>query len=294
VPCIFIRILAFWYKNQTLVVKWGSCFSTSFSVTNGVRQGSVLSPYLFCIYVDAISRSLNDLKIGCKVRDQIINHLFYADDLCLFCPSSLGLQVLLNVCYICANELDIVFNRAKCKIMIFKCFSLRNIALPSFSINGQILDECISYKYLGHIITNDCCDNSDISRQCRSIYAKGNSLIRKFYKCSDKVKVSLFKSYCTSLYCSELWCRYSETSLRKICVAYHGVLKKFLNYPRSTSNSLLFVFYNVLSFQELVRKSIFSFQSRLYNCENSIVSNVLSSSHLPSSYLSRRWLSLLN
>ena len=275
-------------------VRWGSCFSSPFTVTNGVRQGSVLSPYLFCVYVDTISRRLNDLKIGCKVKEQIINHLFYADDLCLFCPSSLGLQVLLNVCYICASELDIVFNKTKCKVMVFKCFSLRNIVVPSFSIDGQILDTCISYKYLGHIITDDCSDNSDINRQCRSIYAKGNSLIRNFYKCSDKVKVSLFKSYCTSLYCSELWCRYTVSSLRKISTAYHGSLKKFLNYPRSTSNSLLFVFHSVPTFQELVRKSIFSFRQRLHNCENSIVINVLNLSHLPSSYLSRRWLSLMH
>ena len=294
VPLIFIRILAFWYKHQTLIVKWGNSFSLPFYVSNGVRQGSVLSPYLFCVYVDAISIRLNDLKIGCKLKDMIINHLFYADDLCLFCPSSRGLQVLLNVCFICAQELDIVFNKSKCKIMIFKCASFRNVSVPSFFIDEQVLEECTTYRYLGHIISNNCSDHNDITRQCRSTYAKGNTLIRKFYKCSDKVKVILFKAYCTSLYTSELWCRYSESSLRKMRVAYHGIFKKFLNYPRSTSNSLLFVFYNVPSFQELIRKNISSFRTRLANCENDIVSQVLSSRCLPSSCLSRRWLSLLH
>ena len=204
VPRIFIRILAYWYKYQSVLVKWGKCFSACFSVSNGVRQGSVLSPYLFCVYVDKISRKLKEVNIGCKVKDMIINHLFYADDLCLFCPGSRGLQVLLDLCVNCANELDIIFNKSKCKVMIFKATSYKNIVVPSFFMEDETLDECQSYKYLGHIITNTCGDNADINRQCRSVYAKGNSLIRKFNKCSDSVKVFLFKSYCSTLYTAEL------------------------------------------------------------------------------------------
>ena len=60
VPLIYIRILAFWYKNQIMYVKWGSAISAGFTVTNGVRQGYVLSPYLFCVYVDNMSNKLNN------------------------------------------------------------------------------------------------------------------------------------------------------------------------------------------------------------------------------------------
>ena len=97
VPLIFIRILAYWYKHQSLYIKWGNCLSTPFSVSNGVRQGSVLSPFLFCVYVDKISQRLNETKIGCRLKSLLINHLFYADDLCIFSPSSRGLQTLLDI-----------------------------------------------------------------------------------------------------------------------------------------------------------------------------------------------------
>ena len=82
VPLIFIRLIAFWYKYQSLFVKWGKCTSSAFYVSNGVRQGSVLSPYLLCIYVDKISCRLNQARIGCGLKEMRINHLFYADDLC--------------------------------------------------------------------------------------------------------------------------------------------------------------------------------------------------------------------
>ena len=63
-----------------------------------------------------------------------------------------------------------------------------------FYLDQHALVECVSYKYLGHYIFCNRNDDLDISRQCRFIYAKGNALIRKFYKCSDDVKVTLFKS----------------------------------------------------------------------------------------------------
>ena len=47
VPGYLVRILAFWYSNQSMCVRWGSTMSKSCNVTNGVRQGRILSPYLF-------------------------------------------------------------------------------------------------------------------------------------------------------------------------------------------------------------------------------------------------------
>ena len=50
VPLYFIRLLRYWYKTQIIKVRWNNYFSDSFLVTNGVRQGGILSPYLFsCI-----------------------------------------------------------------------------------------------------------------------------------------------------------------------------------------------------------------------------------------------------
>ena len=47
VPCPLVRIIMFWYKTQTICVKWGKLCSSYFSVSNGVRQGGILFPKLF-------------------------------------------------------------------------------------------------------------------------------------------------------------------------------------------------------------------------------------------------------
>ena len=49
----------------------------------GVRQGDILSPCLFAVYVDDLSKQLIDARSGCFIEHQCINHVMYADDICL-------------------------------------------------------------------------------------------------------------------------------------------------------------------------------------------------------------------
>ena len=60
-PAIVIRVLIFVYEEQTCCVKLGGSKSTSFRVTNGTRQGSVLSPVLFSVYLDDLLKELTRL-----------------------------------------------------------------------------------------------------------------------------------------------------------------------------------------------------------------------------------------
>ena len=91
VPLLFVRIIVFWYRAQLFCIMWGSCMSDSFRITNGVRQGGILSPRLFAVYLDELSKALIKLGIGCNVG-VYINHLFYADDLCILAPTTMALQ----------------------------------------------------------------------------------------------------------------------------------------------------------------------------------------------------------
>lgn len=49
-PCL-VRFLSFWYSERHLRVRWGANLARSFGVFYGVRQGGVLSPILFLMYV---------------------------------------------------------------------------------------------------------------------------------------------------------------------------------------------------------------------------------------------------
>ena len=68
-----------------------------FKVSNSVRQGAVLSPKLFAIYIDDLSQDLAMCKSGCYINEQCMNHVMYAYDIGLLAPSAIGLQRMLCV-----------------------------------------------------------------------------------------------------------------------------------------------------------------------------------------------------
>ena len=98
IPVIFVRFFAVWYTSQQFKVRWNCLYSQSFKVSNGVRQGGILSPIFFNMYMDKLSSKLNTVKVGCIVNETVINHLIYADDSVLFAYSARALQVLLSHC----------------------------------------------------------------------------------------------------------------------------------------------------------------------------------------------------
>ena len=91
-PILVLRLIIFMYSSQCISVRWGNVQSGSFSISNGVRQGGVLSPVFFSIYMDELSHILTDSCVGCTISNVYVNHLFYADDIVLLCPSAIGLQ----------------------------------------------------------------------------------------------------------------------------------------------------------------------------------------------------------
>ena len=93
VPLMIVRISIFWHSKQDMCIKGGQATSE-----NGVRQDGILSPRLFAVYVDDLSKQLIDARSGCFIEHQCINHVMYADDICLLAPSALVLQKLLDVC----------------------------------------------------------------------------------------------------------------------------------------------------------------------------------------------------
>ena len=63
--------------------------SDSINLSNGVRQGGILSPYIFVsVYMDELSTAPN----GCNVGYTCVNNVMYADGLVMFCPSSRWIQ----------------------------------------------------------------------------------------------------------------------------------------------------------------------------------------------------------
>ena len=262
-------------------------------MTNGVRQGRILSPHLFKIYVDDLSISLNSLKIGCIVTNMIVNHLMYADDIVLIAPSSLGLMKLLETCQQFGIENDSKFNSTQSAILPFLPDDEKKFKIPTFYLSNEVIPVVSSFKYLRHILSGNGSDDQDIGRQRKKIYAQGNSILRKFYMCSVEVKVMLFKTYCTSLYTAHLWTKYSNKALNDFYIAYHNVMKLFIGLPKREHNRPLCVALEIPYGPALMRNYIYKFICRLDRSENSLLLSINNSDCKYESHIRKKWKSLL-
>jgi hypothetical protein len=93
-----------------MCVLWEQSLSDSFRVSNGVRQGSVLSPVLFCIYLDGLLDKLSESSVGCYWGGYFTGAVCYADDIALLAPSASALRRMLGICDSYATSHGLVFN----------------------------------------------------------------------------------------------------------------------------------------------------------------------------------------
>ena len=128
----------------------------------------------------------------------------------------------------------------------------------------------------------------------RKYYENANMLLRKFSYCSPDVKCRIFKSYCSTMYCSSMWFDSTVTSMRKLKIAYNNGLRMILNLPKYNSPSEMFVNLNIPSFDELLRKFVYSFMSRIQDSCNSLVKSIVKSSVSLFSKIWAWWSDILN
>ena len=85
------------------------------------------------------------------------------------------------------------------------------------------------------------------------------------------VKVTLFQSYCTALYCPLLWTDYKKSTFTKIRVAFNNASRKNIGLPKRSSASTMYANHNICRFETMFRKAIFSFMQRLENITDTII-----------------------
>ena len=78
-----MKLLKDSYTRQKNSTKWQDTRSQSFDSMNGVRQGGILSPLLFTVYVDVLLKRLKENGMGCWIGRKYFGALSYADDICI-------------------------------------------------------------------------------------------------------------------------------------------------------------------------------------------------------------------
>ena len=170
---------------------------------------------------------------------------------------------------------------------------LKGAHLPNVYLNGVLVEQVGSVKYLGHFLTCELNDDIDIRRQCRVLNVRGNILCRTFHMCSVPVKQKLFNAYCWSLYTPHLWWHYKKMYVTKLQITFHNILKRNIGLYKYDSTSATCAFTNTQCCQSTIRNIVFKFMCRLNKSDNEYIQALLASSVVYSSRIHSHWRRLL-
>ena len=153
-----IRILGNLCWQQKAAIRVGKDLSPYTEIHRGVRQGCVLSPYLFNVYTEFIFRETQDLK-GVNMGGRNINNLRYADDTVLLADTKSNLNNMATNVKRLSSSAGLDMNAKKTKSMVLAKVEGATVDL---CIDGEHIEQVKQFKYLGATITEDGRTKSEV------------------------------------------------------------------------------------------------------------------------------------
>ncbi len=245
-PPKFTGILQGFHDGMTSRVTTGGLVSEPFHVNVGVKQGCVLAPIIFNIYLSALTLlarhdigaddgirynyrldgslfNIRRLKARTKISSSTIYDLQYADDAAFPANSTEALQRTLDIMSEKYNNAGLLINTQKTEVMRQPAVQEAQPG-PNLTVGDEPLKNVDSFTYLGSILTSNCNIDSEIQKRIRNALASFGSLNNKVFSNIDltiTTKISVYTAVCLSilLYGSEAWTLYRSHT--KSLEAFH-------------------------------------------------------------------------
>ena len=268
-PNQLLNIFIMWFDMSFTCVRWGGHYSFYFRLVAGVRQGGVLSPYFFAIYIDCVVDKINRTNVGCYISGICTCIFLYADDIILMAPSVEGLQRLLTVCEDELITLDMKINVKKSVCIRFGArydHECANLRLRS----GDVLKWTVSCRYLGIYLVSarsfKCC--FDVARA--KFYRAFNSIFGKVGRlATETVILNLLSSKCLPvlLYCTEA-CPLLSRDLNSMSFAMNRVLMKIFCSRSSAVVEECRIMFGVPSITDQIHRRKIKFLQKFCESDN--------------------------
>jgi exonuclease III len=196
VPIMLLKVLEHWFRIHTTCVRFGTAVSSFVSLECGVRQGGVLSPHLFNIYIDGIIKQVSNSKYCCNLRFACVSIFMYADDIILMSPSVTILQKLFQIVEDNLKSLEMSINPSKSSCIRFgpryDC-----VCANIITDNGSTIEWAKSCQYLGVTMLSSRLFKCVFDNSKKSFYKSFNAIFGKIGRfATADVVMHLLKTKC--------------------------------------------------------------------------------------------------
>ena len=192
-----LRILKKYYDTSQGMIKLNGVYSRRFVIRCGVKQGGILSPYLFNFFINDLIEQCVMKNVGAKFDGLNVSIIVYCDDILLISPIKRHLQMLVDICGDFGRKWAIKFNPEKSSVISFGPQS-QNV---KFYLNNVELKNTESLKYLG-IQFNRRMDMNDLAVERFKTVTKSffslNSFGVKPGGLNPFLQSLLYKTFCLS------------------------------------------------------------------------------------------------
>ncbi|CAH8459102.1 unnamed protein product [Schistosoma turkestanicum] len=256
VPEKIVNIIRNSYDGFNCKIVHGGQLTDSFEVKTGVRQGCLLSPFLFLLVIDWImktSTSGGKHGINWTVRTQL-DDLDFADDLALLSHTQQQMQE--KTTSVAAASAAVGLNIHKGKSKILRC---NTTCTNRITLDGDTLEDVNTFTYLGSIIDEKGGSDADVRARigkARSAFLQLKNIWNS-KQLSNKTKIRIFNTNVKTvlLYGAETW-RTTKAIIQKIQVFINSCLRKILRirWPDTISNNELWERTSQIPMEEEIRK----------------------------------------
>ncbi len=263
-----------WYTHQKASVRWSGTQSDLFSITRGIRQGSLLSPVFFTFFIDDLLVELGKTDVGLRIDHLLLNNFAYADDVNIFASSVTGLQTLIDVCSDYSKKWRFVFGAVKTKCIIFGNHDLMS---PSWTLGDTVVQIVDNVDILGVNFSADLNSSAHVQNRISSARRKAYSLLEyglSYPGLDTEAKVCLWKaSVCPVLLFGNSSLYINSNDMKLLESFQSSTIKRIFGFPLRFHHTKLLEALGVRKIHAQIYQSKLSLYNRLFKA-NSIAKDI--------------------
>ena len=227
---LFLRFLIHSYCNQKMRLNRTDLYLELSAPAIRVKQGGVLSPLLFTVYLDQLILAIKESGIGCHLNGMFVGAFIYADDVTLLALTSMALKAMLSTCTDLAASHNLLFNASKSKCMYFNDVGSQLQNTVKF-MGRQI--EYVDYTDLLGVSVTSTIKERNVNSSVQKFYCRVNNVLYHFNDLPCDIKAKLLDSYCLNVYGSQLW-NYSKHDVDMFFTPWRKSIRRLWKISNTT------------------------------------------------------------